>query len=199
MVVLNGGRSFVRRPSIKRRERDARRVARMLPPKQSFVLLGYSADPAAELTIDGIVVATLAAVREVARDRPIDLVAISYGGMVACRLGAVDPALVRRLVLVASAHRFSPRGEAHVERQVALLERGDMAGFAQAFGGLFRRRTYNWLVTAMIRLSWRRVVDGMAAPAVIVRYLTAMARAPHANLAALSVPALILGGSANQF
>ncbi|MEH3035371.1 MAG: alpha/beta hydrolase [Sphingomonas adhaesiva] len=199
MVVLNGGQGFVRQSSPERLERDARRMAKVLPRGRSFVLLNYRPDPPAGLSIDDVTFATSLAVAETAPDQPLDLIGVSYGGMVACRLAAARPAAFRRMVLLASGERFSPAGAAHIARQIACLEAGDVTGFTRAFGRLFRRRPYNWLMTAMIRLGGDRVARGMAPGPSIVRYLTAMLEAPRVELARISTPTLVIGGARDQF
>jgi pimeloyl-ACP methyl ester carboxylesterase len=199
LIVLNGGQGFVRQSSSKRLIRDAERVAKILPAGRSFALLNYDAEPPLGLTVDDVVAQTAAAIEELAPGRTIDLVGISYGGMIACHLAAAHPERINHLVLVASGHRFSPRGTEHVRRQIALLEAGDEAGFASIFSGLFRNRVLNWLMDVMIRLGRKRVVGGMAPTPVILTYLNAMLSARPAELAAISAPTLVIGGSADQF
>lgn len=199
LVVLNGGQGFVRRPTPERLTRDAVRVARMLPKDASFVLLGYDPGPASTLSIDDIVSMTGRALHELSGGRRIDLVGLSYGGMVACRIAAEQPELVRRLVLAASADRFSARGQGHVRRQLAMLEVGDVAGFAGAFGGLFRRSWYNWLLALTVRLRGARTAEGMAPTEVVACYLAAMVTAKPVDLATVRAPALVIAGMADQF
>jgi pimeloyl-ACP methyl ester carboxylesterase len=199
LVVVNGGQGFVRQPSPSRLIRDAKRVARILPAGRSFALLGYDPEPAPHLSIEDVVGRVVAAIREVAPERKVDLVGISYGGMIACHVATSHRHLVRRLVLVASGHRFSTRGADHVRRQVALLEADDRVGFASTFSGLFRKRLLNWLMAATVRFGRRRVAEGMAPTPVILRYLRAMLSAPPARLAEVAAPALVIGGSADQF
>jgi len=199
LVVIHGGQGFVRQASPERLARDARRVAKIVPAGRSFLLIGYDPAPAADLSIDEVVAATIEAIAEVAPRAEIDLAGISYGGMIACRVAAARAGLVRRLVLVASGHRFSAGGAEHVRGQVALLEAGDLGGFTRAFTGLFRRRWLNWLIGLAIRRGRRRIEEGMAPAPAIVRYLRAMLAAAPADLSAIGAPALVIGGSADQF
>jgi pimeloyl-ACP methyl ester carboxylesterase len=55
-------------------------------------------------------------------DEPVDIMGISTGGTIALQLAADHPELLRRLVLVSSAHRLSDRGRA-TQRSVAELLR----------------------------------------------------------------------------
>jgi len=54
-------------------------------------------------------------------DGPVDVMGISTGGAVALQLAADDPALVRRLVVVASGGRLGERGRAAQRRMAAHL------------------------------------------------------------------------------
>ena len=55
ILVLAGGQAFVQRPTRARAERDAGRVARLLPAKRSFILLGYDPSQAGCDSLDAIV------------------------------------------------------------------------------------------------------------------------------------------------
>jgi pimeloyl-ACP methyl ester carboxylesterase len=132
-------------------------------PGAGFLLIGYDPDPPPGLTIQQVV-GSLESAIELVGSRTIDLIGILYGGMIACRLAARRAEQVRQLVLLASGHRFSARGVRHVRQQVELLAKGDVAGFATTFNALFRRRWYNWLISAMVRMTARRVASGMTPP-----------------------------------
>ena len=199
LIVLNGGQGFVRQSTSKRLVRDAERIAKILPAGRSFVLLNYDAQPTPNLSVDDIVAQTVSAISELAPGRKIDLVGVSYGGMIACHVAASHPDRIDHLVLAASGHRFSPRGSDHVRHQIALLEAGDKVGFASVFSGLFRKRVLNWLMGAMIWVGRKRVIGGMAQPPVILTYLNAMLSARPVQLEAISAPTLVIGGSADQF
>lgn len=54
----------------------------------------------------------------------VDVVGISTGGSVALQLALDHPALVRRLVLVSSAHRLGPRGRTVQQEVARCLRRG---------------------------------------------------------------------------
>lgn len=199
LVVLNGGQGFVRQPSPERQKRDAARVARLLPIGRAFVLLGYRSDPAPDLSIDALADEMADAIAEVAGDRPVDLLGISYGGMIACRVAARRRRCVRRLVLAASGHRFSGRGAAHVRAQAALLEAGDLVGFTKAFSRLFRRFWFNWLIGLTIQLGGQRVRGGTAPATSVLPYLRAMLHADPPDLAAIHAPTFVIGGAKDQF
>src|SRR5690349_296483 len=55
IVILNGGQAFVRRPTPARAQRDAKRIARLLPSGRPIYVLGYDPAPPADYTIDTIV------------------------------------------------------------------------------------------------------------------------------------------------
>jgi len=88
-----------------------------LLPGHRFTILGYSGGGFEEIVRD---------MADAMHTPPDVVVGISLGGMVAVRLAAQHPRLVRRLVLLVSSHRFSPGGRRMMERQFEVLERGDI-------------------------------------------------------------------------
>ncbi|HEU6441745.1 MAG TPA: alpha/beta hydrolase, partial [Microvirga sp.] len=123
IVVLNGGQAFVRRPTPARAQRDARRIARLLPSHRTVYVLGYDPAPPAGYSIDMIV----SDVSRILRDEigPASIMGISFGGFVATRLAADHPDLVKDLILMVSAHRFSEQGRRSVDRQLEYAWQGD--------------------------------------------------------------------------
>jgi pimeloyl-ACP methyl ester carboxylesterase len=117
VVVLNGGQAFVRRPTPARAQRDAKRIARLLPKGRSIHVLGYEPSPPAGYSIATIVDDVARILRE--EIGPATVMGISFGGFVAARLAADHPDLVKEMILMVSAHRFSPEGRRSVDRQIA--------------------------------------------------------------------------------
>lgn len=68
-------------------------------------------------------------------DGPVDVVGVSTGGSIALQLAADHPELVRRLVLVSSAHRLSDRGRETQRRVAALLRQNRPRRAASVFLG----------------------------------------------------------------
>ena len=68
-------------------------------------------------------------------DEPVDILGISTGGTIALQLAADFPELVRRLVLVSSAHRLSDRGRATQRTVAELLRAGRDRRAAAVFYG----------------------------------------------------------------
>jgi pimeloyl-ACP methyl ester carboxylesterase len=198
LVLINGGQGFVRRADPARAERDARRVARMLPPGTPFALVGYPAAPPPGASADDLADALAAGIR--ARwGGPVTLGGISYGGLLAARVAAREPALVDGLVLVASALRFSDDGQRRVERQIAFARAGDWAGFADDFAALARRGWLNALVRLRLWMGRHTLAAGFNAPDAITGYLHAMLKAAPPDPRAITAPTLVVGGSADQF
>lgn len=109
LTIINAGQGFVRRADERGFTRDARRVAKMLPRNQSFVLLGYSPDPAENLTADQLADDFVSALQHFS-DEPVHLAGISYGGLIAVRLAARHPECVSSLTLSRVRTVFRLRG-----------------------------------------------------------------------------------------
>ena len=201
IVVLNGGQAFVRRPSPARTRRDAKRIARLLPSGSTFYLLGYHQAPPADHTL-GTITEDFA---EILRNEigPASVIGISYGGFVATRVAAVEPGLVKNLILLVSAHRFSEQGRRSIERQIACAWQGDLPGLLAEFGMVFRRPWFNWLLKLRFWLDRNRLGEKMNDPTAIVRGLHAVTGDdvdPDPSwLGQIRARALIIGGTRDQF
>lgn len=173
MIVLNGGQAFVRRPTPARAQRDAKRIARLLPSNRTIYMLGYDPAPPPGYSIDMIVQDVAQILRE--ETGPATVMGISFGGFVAARLAADHPDLVTDLILMVSAHRFSPEGRRSIDRQIECAWQGDFEGFLKEFGLVFRRPWLNWLLRLRFRQERKRLSETMNDPAIIVRGLHAVA------------------------
>jgi pimeloyl-ACP methyl ester carboxylesterase len=201
IIVLNGGQAFVRRPTPARAQRDAKRIARLLPKGRSIYVLGYDPAPSADHSIATIV----RDVAQILRDEtgPAAVMGISFGGFVAARLAADHPDLVRELILMVSAHRFSPEGRRSIDRQLECAWTGDLEGFLDEFGLIFRRPWLNWLIRWRFRHERKRLHETMNDPAVIVRGLNAIAGEDLGSdpswLARIAAPTQIVGATRDPF
>lgn len=200
ILVLAGGQAFVQRPTPARLERDAGRIARLLPQGRSFILLGYDLSPDRRAGLDAIVDDVAAVVREVGAPRQV--VGISFGGVIGLRLAARHPELVSALVLLASGHEPSAEGRRRLQRQIECASQGDLPGLIEGFAAVFRRPWFNWLLRARLRSRRGRLGEMLNDPAIVIRGLTAILDARLANttgLARVSARTLVIGGSCDQF
>lgn len=196
ILVLNGGQSFMQRPTPERMRRDADRVAAVLPDTRTFVLLGYRPDATWTFATAAADVAAIAT----ELGPPVQLVGISYGGMLALRVAADHPDLVSDLVLLASAHRFAPDGLRRVQRQLEHAATGNHTALGGDFIGMFRRPWLNALLRLRLRTSRGRTAEAMNDPDVIVRGLRAVLDDPidEAHLARITAKTLIVAGTRDQ-
>src|SRR4051794_22531090 len=172
--------------------RYARLVSRLLSGHK-FTILGY-----ADSSFDEIVRNMATAIRT-----PPDLVVgISFGGFVAMRFAAQHPELVRRLVLLVSAHRFSPGGLRMMERQFEALERGDFRTLVRENALLFRRPWYNWLVRLKLWKDGNQLATDFRDSAAILRDYRQLFGPDFKNNAEygrrIVSPTMVIGGTADQ-
>lgn len=174
--------------------RYARQVSRLLPGYR-FTIFGY-AGSSFELIGQSIA-------RAIGESRPDLVLGISLGGVVALRFAARYPDLVRRLVLLVSAQRFSAGGRRMMERQLVALERGDFPTLVRENALLFRRPWYNWLVRLKLWKEGSRLAAGYRDAAAILhdyRQLFGPDFELNAEYARRIVsPTLVLGGTADQY
>lgn len=172
--------------------RYASQVARLLPD-HTFTILGYAGTGFEEI------VRRMASAVPTAPDV---LVGISLGGFVAMRFASQHPDLVRRLVLLASAHRFSPGGSRMIENQFGALERADFPALMRDNALLFRRPWFNWLLRVALWKSRTRLASEFREPAAILHDYRALFGKDFENNAGYArriwIPTLVVGGTADQ-
>jgi pimeloyl-ACP methyl ester carboxylesterase len=199
IVVLSGGGAFVQRQSRDRVLKDVDRISRIMPPNRNFVLLGYEQAPDEEHSITKIVDDAIAILDEIGA--PVQLVGISYGGVIALQVAARRPELVSHLVLLISAYDFSAEGKRRVAHQIECAQRGDYPALVESFAAIFRRRWLNWLLRMRLRSQKDKLAEAMNDTPTIVRGLRALHDAsldPKA-LSRVTAKTLIVGGNADQF
>lgn len=200
IVVINGGNAFVRRFDPSSAARNAHQIARLFPADSSICILGYdtSAAPPCDVTA---IAADFAEIIHTHFGTAI-VAGISFGGLVATRLAAEHPELVRRLILLASAHRFSDEGRRRVRQQIEDAARGDFVSMARPFLTLFRRPWLNLLLRFAIRTGRRTLAQKMNAPPFIVCMLEsalAAGEGAHPHLARIRAKTLLVAGTRDQF
>lgn len=172
--------------------RYARQVARLLPGYR-FTILGYAGASFREIVDDAAFAM---------EDPPDLLVGISFGGFAAMRFAARYPQSVKRLLLLASAHRFSANGERMVARQVDALARGDWRTLVRENAILFRRPWYNWLLRLGLGTAADRLAkEARSADEILRDYRQLLgaelpANAPSARQ--IACPVLLIAGTADQ-
>jgi len=177
----------------------ARLVSNVLPPGYRYRILGYDPDPAPQYGFPQIVDDFAAILRDYRE--PPDVIGVSFGGFVAQRLAADHPALLRQLVLLVSAHRFSAAGLARMQRQETLMRVGDLQGFVREMALLFRRPWYNFGARVALSMSGAAIADRLndrdTMLALYERLFTGFDNAPWTQR--IRTPTLVLGATRDQF
>jgi len=93
-------------------------------------------------------------------NEPVDILGISTGGTIALQLAADHPQLVRRLVLVSSAHRLSDRGRATQRAVAELLRAGRDRRAAAVFFGNTGATTFENALRSIAGLIAPRAIIG---------------------------------------
>ncbi|HCT6467158.1 TPA: alpha/beta hydrolase [Klebsiella pneumoniae] len=198
VIVINGGQGFVRKHSFDRMLRDAKRVARMLPPTQGFILIGYDQQPEAKATIETIVTDYERAIRDM-KVSAFSLIGISYGGLLATKLAAAREGWVKKLILVASAHKFSESGENRINRQIQFAQHEQYYELINDFAAIFRNPLLNLLLKIKLWVDCNKLTEKMNSGDVIVRYLQLIMQAEPVDLTSITARTLIIGGELDQF
>jgi len=193
IVFFGGNALFKRLDKTSNPGRYARQVSRLLP-EHRFTILGYAGSSFEEIVRDMATAIEIGTPPEV-------VVGISFGGFVAMRFAAQHPELVKRLVLLVSAHRFSPAGWRIMERQFESLERGDLRALVRENALLFRRPWYNWIVRLKLWTDGNRLGPNFRDPKAIQHdYRRLFGPDFHENAAyakRIVCPTLVIGGTAD--
>lgn len=193
VVFLGANALFKRLNETSDPGRYARQVSRLLPGHK-FTILGYSGCSFEEIVRDAA---------DALPKAPDVVVGISFGGFVSMRFAAEYSEFVRRLVLLVSAHRFSPGGRRMMERQFDALERGDFETVVRENALLFRRPWYNWLVWLKLWKDRDRLSTNFRDPAAILRDYRQLFGPDFENNAKygrrIASPTLVIGGTADQY
>jgi len=172
--------------------RYARHISRLLPGHK-VTILGYARSSFEEIVRD---------MATAIRTPPDVVMGMSLGGFVAMRFAAQHPELVRRLVLLVSAHRFSPSGLRMMGRQFEALERGDFRTLVRENALLFRRPWYNWLVRLKLWKDGNQLAANFRDPAAILRDYRQLFGPDFKNNAEygrrIVSPTFVIGGTADQ-
>lgn len=193
-VVFLGANTLFRRSGLTSGlVRHARQASRLLP-EHRFLILGYSGSGFEKIA---------SGMAKAIRTPPDVVLGISLGGIVGMRFAARHPELVRHLVLLVSAHRFSPHGQRMVERQFEALERGDLASLIAGNVMLFRRPWYNWLARLKLWMERDRITAGFRDPAAILadyrQFFGPDFRSNAEHCKGISSPTLVVAGTADQY
>lgn len=173
--------------------RHARQVSRLLP-RHRFTMLGYAGSSFEEIV--GDMARSIGAPADV-------LLGVSFGGIVALRFAAQHPELVKRLVLLVSAHRFSPGGQRMLERQFDALRHRDIGTLVRENALQFRRPWYNWLVRLKLWKDRARLAAEFRDPDTILHDYGRLFGPDFENNAAwgkrVACPTLVIGGTADRY
>lgn len=200
VLVISGGNAFVSRFDEARARREAGRLPKLFPDGTRLCVLGYDPDARGQQDVPAIApaVATL-----LETEFPGAVVAgVSFGGLVALRLAAERPDLVRRLVLLATAYRFSAAGQHKVRAQIAHLQEGAVDTMVRPFLTLFRRPWLNLLLRVTFPLRRKAFHAGLNLLEFAIGLLQAAldesgALAPR--LGDIRAETLIVAGDRDQF
>jgi pimeloyl-ACP methyl ester carboxylesterase len=202
VVFFGGNALFKRLDRSSDPQRYAAQIASLLPGGWRYTILGYEETPPEQYTLQTIV-RDLADVIGSDMARPDLVIGVSFGGFVAQRFAAEHPALVDRLVILVSGHRFSAEGWAAMQRQFAALERADFYALVTDSVLLFRRPWYNWLVRLKLWKDRDRLPSEFKDPGLILRSYRSLFSSDFERNAEfarrIQAPTLILGGTADQF
>ena len=200
VVVLTGGHTFVSRFDEARATREARRLQRLFPDGTRLCIVAFTPTDSQDVAVPRLAADTAVLLRT---DYPGAILAgVSFGGLVALRVAADHADAVSRLVLIASAHRFSDEGRQRVARQIDALRAGDLDAMMRPFLSLCRRWWLNALLAARVRLRRQHLRAQFNDPRLVVAMLEAALAESGAlppRLADIQSPALIIGGGADQF
>lgn len=132
-------------------------------------------------------------------DVPVDIVGISTGGSIALQLAADYPELVRKLVLVSSAHRLSDHGRQTQRTIASLLRQNRPRRAASLFLATTGSTRLEHSLLAVAGLLVPRAIVGHRDPDLLAILDAEDSFDLESRLPAMTVPTLVTGGAHDRF
>ena len=130
---------------------------------------------------------------------PVDVMGISTGGSIALQLAADFPHLIRRLVLVSSAHRLSDHGRQTQREVAALLRKGQARRAASVFLANTGSTRFDHALRGWAGLIAPRAVVGHLDPDLLAILDAEDLFDLESRLDTIEAPTLIAGGERDGF
>jgi pimeloyl-ACP methyl ester carboxylesterase len=132
---------------------------------------------------------------------PIDVMGMSYGGLIAQHLAADHPELIRRLVIAVSCYRFSDEGNELDMKSAQLLSEGKKRAALKSLypileGGRIKKALMKFFMGYIGPLLWSSPDNPSD---LLVEGKAEMAHNSKNRLAEIKVPTLVIGGDKDYF
>ncbi len=132
---------------------------------------------------------------------PLDVIGMSYGGLIAQHLAADHPELIHRLVIAMSAYRFSEEGNRLDMRYAELLSEGKKKAALKNLdpiieGGMIKKSLLKFFMGYIGPLLWRNPDNP---PDLLVEGKAEMAHNSKNRLAEIKTPTLVIGGDKDYY
>jgi pimeloyl-ACP methyl ester carboxylesterase len=132
---------------------------------------------------------------------PLDVMGMSYGGLIAQHLAADHPELIRRLVIAMSVYRFSEEGNKLDMRYAELLSEGKKRDALRSLGaiiegGRIKKGLLKFFMGYIGPLLWS---DPDNPSDLLVEGKAEMAHNSKNRLAEIKVPTLVIGGDKDYY
>jgi pimeloyl-ACP methyl ester carboxylesterase len=132
---------------------------------------------------------------------PVDVMGMSYGGLIAQHLAADHPGLIRRLVIAMSCYRFSDEGNEVDMKSAQLMSEGKKRAALKALypileGGRIQKAFLKFFMGYIGPLLW----SAPECPSdLLVEGKAEMAHNTKTRLAEINVPTLVIGGDKDYY
>jgi pimeloyl-ACP methyl ester carboxylesterase len=142
-----------------------------------------------------------AVIRDEFEDGPLDVMGMSYGGLIAQHLAADHPELVRHLVIAMSCYRFSDEGNRLDMRYAELLSEGKKRAALKSLepileGGRIKKSFMKFLMGYIGPLLWSNPDNPSD---LLVEGKAEMAHDSKSRLTEIRAPTLVIGGSKDYY
>jgi pimeloyl-ACP methyl ester carboxylesterase len=132
---------------------------------------------------------------------PLDVMGMSYGGLIAQHLAADHPELIRRLIIAMSCYRFSEEGNELDMRYAELLSEGKKRDALKSLepiieGGRIQKAVMKFFMGYVGPLLWS---NSDKPSDLLVEGKAEMAHNSQNRLAEIKVPTLVIGGDKDYY
>lgn len=193
LLILSGGPgNYLKSPMYKEYNFLSKHYSLLLVSRKSNLPQGYTTRDMSE--------DIAALIKNELNTEPVDIIGESYGGLIAQYLAANHPELIRRLVIVMSAYRFSEEGANLDMRFAQLASEGKTGAAFRSLAPMFNgNKVKKRLLVIFMSLFGSRMLSNSNQNDLLVEGKAELLHNSKSELVHITAPTLVVAGDRDYF